>query len=196
MQFIALAVALLLLLALATLGRRAQRYVHQHPELLVKSLAESYRRCQITLRQVIERSKEIGPEGSDRALIAWHAPNGSVYTLSGTGIEERLSSGRAHALPWENIGGVGVRMQPGFKLVDTNRDGVTDLQRTTGYSFLLLIVPLSGSTITIPIPTYERPDAVDFVAQTLALAARKRKRINVFGFDKPPAPRLKRVRKY
>jgi hypothetical protein len=47
----------------------------------------------------------------------------------------------------------------------------------------------------IAIPTHNRADAVNFVAHTLAFAEAMHKRINVFGFDRPPAPRRQRVPK-
>jgi hypothetical protein len=81
-------------------------------------------------------------------------------------------------------------MQPGFKLAEANWEGYR--HDTTGYSFYLLIVPHSGNTMTVRIPTSERPDAVNFVAQTLTLAGHFKKRINVFGFHKPPASRYHR----
>jgi len=56
------------------------------------------------------------------------------------------------------------------------------------YAVYLLIVPLSGRTLNVPIPTDQSDDAIMFVARTLVLARRKQRRISVFGFDKPPAP--------
>jgi len=56
------------------------------------------------------------------------------------------------------------------------------------YAVYLLIVPLSGRTLNVPIPTDQSDDAIMFVARTLVLARRKQRRISVFGLDKPPAP--------
>jgi hypothetical protein len=155
----------------------------------------AYEHCQITLREVIERSKAIEKTISPDALIAWKAPNGHFYRVSSRGVEEHRSGNHVYHLAWNHIGGVGVRLQAGFKVVDANRDGLADTRYTTGYSFLLLIVPVSGDTMTIRIPTPGRADAVDFVAQTLALAGHLKKRVNVFGFNKRPAPHRQRVPK-
>jgi len=169
MLAIAVVSAILLTLMIAIVVLRALDYLQQHPELVTNGEPLAYQRCQITLMQVIARFKEINPQITRDMVITWHAPNGNRYTVSHHGIEERRDSGGsvpATALAWDNIGGVGVRMQPGFTITDTNRDGWPDHQYTTGYSFHLLIVPFSGSTMNIPIPTNDRPDAVDFVAHT------------------------------
>ncbi len=187
--------ASLLLFAFVFVLTRALDYVRQHPEVLTGSAALAYEQCQSTLRQVITRSREIETQISSNTLIAWQAPNGHFYTISPEGVEEHRPNRRVYYLEWHHIGGVGVRMQPGFKVTDANHDGWVDTRFTVGYSFILLIVPLSGDTITIPIPTHERPDAVDFVAQTLALAGHLKKRVNVFGFNKPPAPHRQKVPK-
>jgi hypothetical protein len=187
--------ASLLLFAFVFVMTRALDYVRLHPEVVSGSAALAYEQCQTTLRQVIARSREIESQMSPSTLIAWQAPNGHYYTISRKGVEEHRPNHRVYHLDWPHIGGVGVRMQPGFRVTDANRDGWVDTRYAVGYTFVLLIVPLSGETITIPIPTYERPDAVDFVAQTLALAGHLNKRVNVFGFNKPPAPHHQRVPK-
>jgi hypothetical protein len=179
--------ASLLLFAFVYVMTRALDYVRDHPEAASGSAVLAYEQCQTTLRQVIARSREIGDQISPNTLIAWQAPNGHFYTVSRKGVEEHRPNNRVYYLEWPRIGGVGVRLQPGFKITDASRDSRIDTRRAVGYSFILLIVPLSGDTITIPIPTYERPDAVDFVAQTLALAGYLKKRVNVFGFNKPPS---------
>jgi hypothetical protein len=195
MLALSLFTASLLLFAFVFVMTRALDYVRQHPEVVSGSAALAYEQCQTTLRQVIARSREIESQMSPNPLIAWQAPNGHFYTISRKGVEEHRPNHHVYHLEWPHIGGVGVRMQPGFKVTDANRDGWVDTRYTIGYTFILLIVPLSGDTITIPIPTYERPDAVDFVAQTLALAGHLKKRVNVFGFNKPPAPHRQRVPK-
>jgi hypothetical protein len=185
MLAIVLFTASILLFALVFMLGRARDYVRQHPEILIGSASLAYEHCQIMLRQVIERSKEIESEISPDVLIAWQAPNGHFYTVNSSGIEERRSGKRVYRLAWNHIGGVGVWMQPGFDMVSAHRGGGADSRHTTSYSFYLLIVPFSGDTMAIRIPTYGRADAVDFVAQTLALAGHLKKRINVFGFNKP-----------
>lgn len=187
--------ALLLLCALLFMLSRALDYVRRHPDVMIGNATLAYQYCQTTLQQVIERSKEIEATmgTAPETLIAWQAPNGRFYTVSGQGVEEHRPGRQVYHLAWSHIGGVGVQLQPGFKVVDANRDGWVDTRYTTGYSFYLLIVPVSGDTITITIPAYGRADAVDFVAQTLALAGHLKKRVNVFGFNKPPAPHRQRV---
>ena len=169
MLAIALFTASVLLFVLVFVLTRALDYVRQHPEVLIGNSALAYEQCQMTLQQVVMRSKEIAGAITPAIQIAWLAPNGHFYTVSGEGVEEHRP-GRVYRLAWPQIGGVGVRMQPGFKPGDPYRDVPGDVRSTTGYSFFLLIVPLSGDTITIRIPTNGRDDAVDFVAQTLALA--------------------------
>ena len=194
MLILPIASSLLLLGLIVFVLLRARRYIRQHPELMTNATPLAYQRCQVTLAQVIERYQQV--QVDVQTTVVWHAPNGWQYTLTGKGIEQRHESAGEHYLGWPEIGGVGVRMQPGFKFVDNNRDGSPEQQFTTGYSFHLLIVPISGSTMTIPVPTNQRTDAVNFVAHTIALAEKLQKRINVFGFNKPPAPHRRRVKRY
>ena len=193
---IALISAVILLGITVIVTLRALGYIQQHPELITNGAPLAYQRCQQTLTQVIERFKTLQQQGGGSLLFAWQSPGGRVFTVSDKGVEQRTESSGINPiilLRWSDIGGVGVRMQPGFRLVDVNRDGHTDGQHTTGYSFHLLIVPFSGSTMNIYIPTNDRSDAVEFVAHTLVMAERMDKRINVFGFDRPPAPTWQRV---
>lgn len=176
---------------------RALAYVRLHPELVTAGTPLAYQRCQLTLQQIIDRYKAIETGVNTNTLVAWQSPSGRIYMVSSSGVEERKpGSIQPYQLPWSHIGGVGVRMQPGFRFVDRDRDGSPDQQQTIGYVFLLLIVPVSGRTLNILIPTDDREDAVDFVAHTLALADQMKKRINVFGFDKPPAPPRQRVSRF
>jgi hypothetical protein len=196
MLVVAITSAIILAIIIAVVVLRALDYIQEHPELVTNGEPLAYQRCQITLAQVIARFKEIKPQITREIVVTWHAPNGYRYTVSHHGIEERRETGGsalASSLTWDNIGGVGVRMQPGFTIADANRDGWPDRQYTTGYSFHLLIVPFSGGTMNIHIPTNDRADAVDFAAHAIALAERMDKRINVFGFDKPPAPHRQKV---
>lgn len=184
--------AVVLGLAIIVVIWRGLDYARQHPELVTDSTPLAYQRCQITLKRIIERYKEIKASGEIPSPVAWQAPNGARYTASDQGVEQRRD-GLRYFLAWEEIGGVGVRMQPGFTLADMNRDGWPDSQLTTGYTFHLLIVPISGDTMNIRIATDERAESIEFVAYTIALAERQEKRINVFGFDKPPAPFRQKV---
>lgn len=198
MVLIAIFTAVILLVMIIFVILRAQEYIRQHPEILTTDSPLTYQRCQITLSDVITRYKQIEDQFIPSHIITWQSPNGRFYQVSSRGVEERrapVSTKNAYTLDWEDIGGVGVRMQPGFKLVDHNRNGYADSQYTEGYSFNLLIVPISGSTLDIQIPTDGDPDAVNFVAHTIALAGHMNRRINVFGFDKPPAPHHQRVPK-
>ncbi|MBN1562347.1 MAG: hypothetical protein JXA10_00795 [Anaerolineae bacterium] len=197
MGYIAAGLGMVLIVALGVIGRRALHYVQTHPELVTDGTPLAYQLCQATLQHIITRYKEIAGQHVASAVIAWQAPNGAVYTISRTGIEERRDPNRPpYALSWPDIGGVGVRMQPGFKVLDQDRDGRADSRVTTGYAFHLLIVPVTGDTMTIFIPTNNRTDAVNFVAHTLALAEIMQKRINVFGFNRPPAPHRQRVPRF
>jgi len=198
MLLAALGLAAVLLAAIIVVVVRALDYLHRHPELIATSTPHAYERCHLTLAEIIARYKQIEARVTPQTERAWQSFNGRQYTVSFQGVEERTHP--PHSLPyhlsWDTIGGVGLRMQPGFQWADSDRDGHTDNQYTTGYSFHLLIVPASGNTIDIVIPTVGHSAAVDFVAHTIALAERRGKRINVFGFDKPPAPHRQRVAKF
>ncbi len=196
MLVVALITALILLAATTAVLLRALSYVHQHPELVTSETPPDYLRCQTTLQRIVQRYHEIAPLTLGASTLAWKSPSGHIYTLSTAGVERRRALAPPSAtatLRWADIGGVGVRMQPGFSFADYDRDGSTDRQTTTSYTFALIIVPLQGNTMTIPIPTDDRADAVDFAAHVLAQAERMHKRINVFGFHKPPAPRRQRI---
>jgi hypothetical protein len=196
MLAVALLTALILLAVTTAVLLRALGYVHRHPELVTSETPLDYLRCQITLHRIVQRYHEIAPLTLGANTLSWKSPSGHVYTLSAAGVERRRAPAPASAiatLRWADIGGVGVRMQPGFSFADYDRDGSPDRQTTTSYTFALIIVPFQGHTMTIPIPTDDRADAVDFAAHVLAQAERMHKRINVFGFHKPPAPRRQRL---
>ncbi|MBI5958423.1 MAG: hypothetical protein HY866_06810 [Chloroflexi bacterium] len=191
--------AVILVVLLVIVITRALDYLRYHPELVTNGTPLAYQLCQITLRQVIERYKQIEKESGEPVNVSWQSPNGYRYTVNKRGIEERyadLPEGRGVTfLAWDDVGGVGVRMQPGFTLAGSRRESWVENQYTSGYTFHLLIVPISGATMNIRIPTDDRPEAVEFAAHTIALAEQQQKRINVFGFDKPPAPYKQRVSK-
>lgn len=118
-------------------------------------------------------------------MTAWYAPNKNVYTITAQGVQERRDislTDAAYFLSWDDIGGIGMRMQPNFSNI-RNPDGS---RLVTHYSFHFLIVPLSGSTIDIAFPIDGREDAIDFAARALVVADQMKKRVNLFGFDKPP----------
>lgn len=186
------AVALLGLLLMVT--ARALAYLREHPELITNQTPLAYQRCQHTLQSVIARYRQIKEQLAPGLTVTWEAPGGARYAISDDGVEERRA-GAVYALPWSEIGGVGVRMQPGCGLLDRHRDGSAKTRHTAGYSFHLLIVPITGRTLNILIPTSGRTDAIDFTAYTIALAERAGKRVNVFGFDRPPAPHHQRASK-
>lgn len=187
--------ALVLALLLGIVFWRARRYVRLHPELVTTGIPVGYIRCQRTLRRVLARYREFVTADLSHTTITWQSPLGFTYTLSEDGIDQQRGDSYRYTLRWDAIGGVGMRMQPGFTFRDEDRDGRTDSRRTTSYGFYLLIVPLSGRTMSIPIPTDDRQDAVDFTAYTLVLAEQRRKRINVFGFNRPPAPDKQKIPK-
>lgn len=171
---------------------RAQDYVRTHPEVITGGVPLAYWRCQAILERVIQRYKEIRVTAA--TAISWQSMSGRLYTVNQDGLTEQreFPESGTYTLPWDRIGGVGMRMQPGFKLVEDRR---VEAAYTVGYSFHLLIVPTSGPTIDILIPTDERQvEAVEFTAHTLALTERMGKRINLFGFDKAPGSRRGRAR--
>lgn len=181
--------------AIVVVVSRGVDYVRRHPELKDNSVPLAYRHCYLTLADVVALYKNTKAQATNLPALHWQSPNGRFYEVGTRGVEERRNANSQHGyrLTWDMITGVGVRMQPGFQSLDENRDGSTDSQVTTGYSFHLLIVPERGNTLDIPIPTSDNADAVDFVARTLALAEHRGKRVNIFGFDKPPAPHRQRV---
>ena len=75
----------LLLFAFVFVMTRALDYVRRHPEVVSGSAALAYEQCQVMLRQVIVRSREIEKQMSPTTLIAWQAPNGRFYTISQQG---------------------------------------------------------------------------------------------------------------
>lgn len=199
MLIMAIITAIILFVAIAAVMRRARRFIHTHPEVLFNIPPLAYRRCHITLNQIVERYQQIETQVSGHTLLGWHAPGGLLYMVGSSGVRKRrdISTDRdLYALSWDQIGGVGVRMQPGFKLVDLDGDGSADKQLTDRYSFHLLIVPISGATMDIVIPTDDRDDAINFAAHMIALAEHYDKRINVFGFNKPPAPHHQRLSRF
>lgn len=187
--------ALVLALLWGLVFWQARRYVRRHPELITTGIPVGYVRCQRTLRRVLARYREFLAADLRNTTITWQSPLGFRYTLSEDGIDQQHGDTHRYTLRWDEIGGVGMRMQPGFTFKDEDRDGRTDMRRTTSYGFYLLIVPHSGRTMSIHIPTDDRPDAVDFTAYTLVLAEQRRKRINVFGFNRPPAPDKQKIPK-
>lgn len=198
MLALAILTAVLLSAAFVLVILRALHYIRHHPELITNDAPPAYARCQQTLLQIIARCQQLEMLPHGDGARTWQAPSGFVYHISDSGIEERRQSTnrpQTYALDWRDIGGVGLRMQPGFKLVDRNGDGYADSQYTVDYAFYLLVVPISGRTMNIPIPTDQQHDAIDFVAHTLMLAQRNQRRISVFGFDRPPAPYRQKVPK-
>lgn len=195
---LAIVTAVILVAIFASITLRALHYVGQHPELITNDMPPAYARCQHTLLQIIDRCQLLETLPPHHDEFSWHAPSGFVYRITDAGIEERREgAARSHAyfLRWHDIGGVGLRMQPGFRLVDRDGDGYADSQYTVDYAFYLLVVPLHGRSINVQVPTDHHQDALNFVAHTLMLAQRKRRRISVFGFDKPPAPYHRKVPK-
>lgn len=197
MLLVPLLTAFLLLAAIIGVVSHAQTYLQRHPELMYGSPPLAYQLCHLTLAQVVERYQFVKPRLSSIAALTWDAPDGRRYAVTQEGVEARRGAHHnVNRLSWERIGGVGIRMQPGFRFADENRDGVPDNQYTLDYSFHLLIVPTSGATMDVLIPLHDRAAAVDFVAHALAWAEQRGKRINTFGFDKPPSTSRKRISKF
>jgi hypothetical protein len=187
--------SLILLILILVIARRALDYIDQHPEVMTGSAPLAYRRCHVTLSQIIARYKQIEGQITLRTATAWRSANGRLYTVSGEGIaEHRDASGQdVYHLRWEDISGVGVRMQPGFRITEIGNQ--PDSLYTTSYSFHLLVVPGNGATMDIVIPITGREDAVHFAAQIIALAVQQAKRVNLFGFEKAPAPYRQKISK-
>jgi len=186
--------ALALLVMIIVVLFRAQDYVRTHPEIITGGVPLAYWRCQETLDRIIRRYKELEPGVTAVTAVTWQGLSGRHYIVNNDGLTERreFPESGEYALPWDRISGVGMRMQPGFRLIEDRR---AESSYAVGYSFHLLIVPTSGPTIDILIPTDEcQTDAVEFTAQTLALTEHMGKRINLFGFDKMPGARGARVR--
>lgn len=183
--------ALVLLALLVMVTRRGLRYVARHPELLTQVTASprTYLLCLETFREIVARYHTLKGQPLDRVILAWQAPNGLYYLLTSDGVEERRSADDyrgAYRLRWEQIGGVGLRMQPDHWAVESGRAGDADSGLYAGYGFRLLVVPASGRTIEIGIATDERADAVEFAAHMVAVAEQKGKKVNALGFDRPP----------
>lgn len=197
MMVIALVSAALLLALMIVTVHRALRYVERHPELLTQTGPRTYQLCQDTFRDIAARYHDLKNDALDRVILAWHSPNGLYYLLTDEGVEERRGADDyrgAYRLRWDQIGGIGLRMQPGFRLADLSRDRMADGALTSGYGFRLLVVPMSGRTMEIVVATTaraeaSRAEAVEFAAHLVAVAEQKGKRVNAVGFDRPPAGR-------
>ncbi|WP_119072213.1 hypothetical protein [Aggregatilinea lenta] len=197
MLLVPLLTAVLLLAAISGVVVQALNYLQRHPELARGSSPLAYRLCHLTLSQVVERYQQVKPRIGSVATLTWDAPDGRRYIVTPEGIEARRGANHSLSrLGWDRIGGIGIRMQPGFRFADDNRDGMADNQYTMDYSFHLLIVPTSGATLDLLIPLHNRTAAVDFVAHALAWAEERGKRINTFGFDKSPTAYRKRISKF
>ncbi len=197
MLLVPLLTAFMLLAAITGIVIHALNYLQRHPELTHGTSPLAYQLCHLTLAQVVERYQLVKPRISSIATVTWDAPDGRRYAVTPEGVETRRGANHhINRLSWERIGGIGIRMQPGFRFADENRDGMTDNQYTMDYSFHLLIVPASGATLDVMIPLHDRTAAVDFVAHALAWAEQRGKRINTFGFDKPPTAYRKRISKF
>jgi len=182
--------------ALVVVMLRGIAYVQRHPEVVQHGAPPAYQLCHLTLARVVERYHQVKQRVALALSSAWHAPDGRRYVVTGEGVEAQRNGQALYRLTWERIGGLGIRMQPGFRFADENRDGSPDNQYTIDYSFHLLIVPLSGATIDVLIPLREHTQAVDFVAHALVLAEQHGKRVNTFGFDKPPTAYRKRLARF
>lgn len=188
--------AIILLTLVVWFTARAQVYVQAHPELLAEQQPPAeYLRCHATLSRIIERYHQLKPHISHHTTLEWQAPGGRCYHADAARVEEQLAArGADHHLTWDIIGGVGLRMQPGFTVTDENRRRQSYTVITSSYTFYLLIVPVRGPTLSVHIPTDNNAHAIDFAAGIVALAELMGKRVNVFGFDRPPAPNRQRVR--
>lgn len=183
--FALLSAAVLLGATLWVLARGLD-YLHNHPELIRGGAPLAYRQCHATLAEIVARYRQLETAGPSVAALTWHSRQGRRYTVDSNGVEEQRRADRpAYRLLWGAIGGVGLRMQPGALGASPERDAV---QPTPSYTFHLLIVPVSGRTIEVLLPTDGDAAALDFAAHTLAQAHRLGKRINTFGFDRPPVP--------
>ncbi|MBN1679939.1 MAG: hypothetical protein JW966_06575 [Anaerolineae bacterium] len=187
----ALISALVLLAVTCIVIQRALAYVNAHPEITSRGSPVSYQRCHTTLLDVIERYHQIRNQIEAGLHVSWQSPLGGYYTIDHSGVTEHWLSSQKTAghLPWHRISGVGIRMQPGFRFIRPDMDTTSHNSVTTGYSFHVLVVPLSGRTMDIIIPIDGQNDAISFVAYMVALAENRGKRINTLGFDKPPASR-------
>jgi len=192
--------ALVLLAMLGLVTWRGLRYVARHPELLTQTVAtpRTYLLCQETFREIVARYHTLKDQALDRVILAWQAPNGLYYLLTSYGVEERRSADDyrgAYRLRWDEIGGVGLRMQPEHWAVESGRVRTADSGLYAGYGFRILVVPASGRTMEIGSATDERADAVEFAAHMVAVAEQKGKKVNALGFDRAPVFRRRSSRR-
>jgi hypothetical protein len=184
MLLFSLVSSVVLLVALLVVMFNAYLHLRKYPPHPTEGLAQpGYDQCHQTLAQITTRFHTI--KDAQIPMIGWYAPNKCIYTITPQGVQERRNihvNEASYFLAWEQIGGIGMRMQPNFSNI-RNPDGSRPV---THYSFHFLIVPMSGSTIDIQFPVDGRAEAIDFAAGMLALAGQRHKRVNLFGFDKPP----------
>jgi hypothetical protein len=119
-----------------------------------------------------------------RSWATWES-----YTVSLEGFliipDDPTGSALLAPLSWEAVSGIGVEMTPIYAYAPAMRSFWDVSTRVnTGYRFNLLIVPISGATLTIQLPLRGNEAAMNFGAHVLALARYHERRLSHIGFDK------------
>ena len=192
MLAVAVITALILLAALVLTTWRALGYIRQHPELLTDTAPPAYARCQETLRQIVARYQLLEALPAAEGPVTWRAPSGLIYDVSEGGITERRERNPGYHLRWPDIGGVACVCSPAsnWSIVTAT---AADNQFTVDYAVYLLIVPLSGRTLNVPIPT-DQGERRDHVRRAHAgprppqAAPDQRVRVRQTGSLSPEAP--------
>ena len=156
------------------------------------SPAEAYTICHTMLQQMVKQAYYLLPtfdsDVANSTPMARQSVRWGAYSVSAEGLLFAPDTPKAGLLPvtaWDAVSGVGVEMAPIYHYAPATRSyWDISTQVNTGYQFNLLIVPLSGSTLTIQLPLRNNDSAVNFAAHVLAFARYRNCRLSHIGFDK------------
>lgn len=147
----------------------------------------SYQACHATLNHIVYDAYALLSKLEQVPPLRWEH-----YTVSHDGLliprfvsQDSESRALVAATSWTAISGVGLDMSPLYRWHGDRRNRYSEAVRVNiGYQMTLLVVPFTGSTITINIPLRNNDAAVWFTAHVLAYARYHERRLSLMGFDK------------
>ena len=145
---------------------------------------EAYAICHNMLNQMVYVAYTLLPTIDTCPPATWDR-----YTVSMAGLlvvpTHPTGPGLLAPLRWEAVSGIGVEMAPVYAYTPASRSFWDISTRVnTGYQLNLLIVPISGATLTIQLPLQNNEAAINFGAHMLAFARTHERRLSHIGFDK------------
>lgn len=140
--------------------------------------------CHSMLEKIVIDAWELLPQIETLPPVMWE-----LFTVSVDGISFLPINAPGLALvpitEWGNVSGVGLEMRPLYDYAPALRGFWHIATRVnTGYEFNIVVVPLTGETLTMKIPLQKNSAAVQFAAHLLAFARSRHCRLSVMGFDK------------